>query len=110
MHEYFEVLLCSPYADRRQKVHEKLIFCPLPWHDLLLVSSKTFIISFFQTHIIPEPLESSIDQEPFVVDAEEDGMIAAVASEMETRRADAEQENSARIEKASYHPHKDNTP
>lgn len=37
-------------------------------------------------------------------------MIAAASSEVETTRADAEQENSAQIEKTSYHPHKDNTP
>ncbi|CAA7051706.1 unnamed protein product [Microthlaspi erraticum] len=82
--EYFEVLLSSPYADRRQK-----------------------------TQIIPEPLESSIDQGAFVVDTEADGMIAAApASEVETTRADTEeQENIALTEKTSNHlPPKDNTP
>ncbi|KFK26628.1 hypothetical protein AALP_AA8G273400 [Arabis alpina] len=79
--EYFEVLLSSPFADRRQ-----------------------------ETQIVPEPLECSIDQGPFVVDTGEDGMIAAAATEVETRRADAEQENTARTEKTSYHPPKDNNP
>ncbi|ESQ43657.1 hypothetical protein EUTSA_v10013194mg [Eutrema salsugineum] len=79
--EYFEVLLSSPFAERRQK-----------------------------TQIIPEPLGSSIDQGPFLVDTGEDGIIAAAAaSEVETR-ADAEQESSAQIEKTSYHLQKDNTP
>ncbi|XP_010441329.1 PREDICTED: embryogenesis-associated protein EMB8-like [Camelina sativa] len=77
--EYFEVLLSSPFADRRQKMQ-----------------------------IIPEPLGSSIDQGPFV-DVGEDGMVAA-ASEVDTTRADVEQENSAQIdEKKRNHQRKDNT-
>ncbi|CAA7051707.1 unnamed protein product [Microthlaspi erraticum] len=75
--EYFQVLLSSPYADRRHK-----------------------------THIVPEPLESSIDQGPFVVDAGEDGMIvaAATASEGETARADTEEQDKIDLmEKTSYH-------
>ncbi|WZZ20710.1 phospholipase ABHD3 [Brassica napus] len=79
--EYFEVLLSSPYADRRQK-----------------------------TQIIPEPLESSIDQGPYIVETGEDGLVAAAApSEVETTRANAEEEDSAQIGKTSYHLHKDNT-
>ncbi|CAH2070584.1 unnamed protein product [Thlaspi arvense] len=78
--EYFEVLLASPFAERTQK-----------------------------TQIVPEPLGSSIDQGPFVVDTGEDGMIAA-ASEVETTRADAQQENSTQIEKTSYHTHKESSP
>ncbi|CAE5967905.1 unnamed protein product [Arabidopsis arenosa] len=78
--EYFEVLLSSPFADRRRKMQ-----------------------------IIPEPVGSLIDQGPFV-DAREDRMVVA-ASEVDTRRADAEQEDSAQIdEKTSNHPHKVNTP
>ncbi|KAG2298901.1 hypothetical protein Bca52824_035373 [Brassica carinata] len=78
--EYFEVLLSSPYADRKQK-----------------------------TQIILEPLESSIDQGPYIVDTGEEGMVAAAASEVETARANAEEENSAQTERTSYHLHKDNT-
>ncbi|CAN8253538.1 unnamed protein product [Cochlearia groenlandica] len=81
--EYFELLLSSPFADRRQKVRKQ---------------------------IVPEPLESSIDEGPFVVDTGEDGMVAAaVASEVETTKAEAEEENIAQIETTSYQPHKDNT-
>ncbi|KAL1200799.1 Embryogenesis-associated protein EMB8 [Cardamine amara subsp. amara] len=80
--EYFEVLLSSPFADRRQK-----------------------------TQIISESLGSSIDEGPFV-DAGEDGMVAAASEVETTRADDSEQEktNSTQIEKTSYHPQKDNTP
>lgn len=80
--EYFEVLLSSPYADRKQK-----------------------------TQIIPDPLESSsIDQGPYIVETGEDGMVAAAAaaSEVETTRANAEEENKAPIENTRYHLHRDN--
>ncbi|KAF3563284.1 hypothetical protein DY000_02015596 [Brassica cretica] len=69
-----------------------------------------FIILYFQTQIIPEPLESSIDQGPYIVETGEDGLVAAAAaSEVETTRANAEEEDSAQIGKTSYHLHKDNT-
>lgn len=55
-------------------------------------------------------MESSIDQGPYIVDTGEDGMVAAAtASEVETTRANAEEENSAQIERTSYHLHKDNS-
>lgn len=56
-------------------------------------------------------MESSIDQGPYIVETGEDGLVAAAApSEVETTRANAEEEeDSAQIGKTSYHLHKDNT-
>ncbi|XP_010442473.1 PREDICTED: phospholipase ABHD3 [Camelina sativa] len=78
--EYFEVLLSSPFADRRQKMQ-----------------------------IIPEPLGSSIDQGPFV-DTGEDGMVAASSEVGTTRADSEQEDSGQIDEKTSNHQHKDNTP
>ncbi|XP_020871824.1 phospholipase ABHD3 isoform X1 [Arabidopsis lyrata subsp. lyrata] len=78
--EYFEVLLSSSFADRRQKMQ-----------------------------IIPEPLGSSIDQGPFA-DAGEDGMVAAASEVDTTRADVEPEDSDQIDEKTSNYPHKDNTP